>query len=144
MDINNENGPKFHFWSTENPPFHYYYKNFSYSSFVDPDNFDLAINYYKKSLQTSKDKEQKARILFQMASAEQGKYYQWENSQNFTGKYEDKDYDAKQKLFADNLDNTKNQKYRLAFADLKKNYSDTKTFKDLQSSCLYFGYYSRK
>ena len=144
MDVNNQNGPKFHFWNTENTPFHYYYKNFSYSSFVDPDNFDLAIQFYSKALQNAKDKEQKARILFQMASAEQGKYYQWETSQSFNTDYGDKDYDAKRKEYLKNIDKTKNEKYRTAFADLKKNYQETKTYQDLQSSCLYFGYYSRK
>ena len=144
MDVNNENGPKFQFGNPAQSPFYVYYKNFTSTSFVEPDNFDLANNFYQKALNLSKDKETKARILFQMASAEQGKYYQWETAQNFTGKYEDKDYDAKQKLFNENLDKTKNEKYRTAFANLKKNYSDTKMYKDLQSSCLYFGYYSRK
>lgn len=144
MDINNKNGPKFHFWNTENLPFHYYYKNFAYSSFVDPDNFDLAINYYQKALKSSKNKEQQARITFQMASAEQGKYYQWESKQDFDSDYSDKDYDANRKLYDDKLAKVKNLQYRMAFADLKKNYSDTKTYKELQSSCLYFGYYTRK
>lgn len=141
MDVNNENGPKFHFWNTENSPFHYYYKNFTYSSFVDADNFDLAINYYQKALDNSKDKEQKARILFQMASAEQGKYYQWETTQSFKTDYNDKDYDAKRKSFENNINKIKNEKYRTAFAELKRNYSQTATAKSLQGSCSYFDYF---
>lgn len=144
MDVDNSNGPKFQFWNVDNPPFHYYYKNYSSQSFVDADNFDLAINYYKKALSLSKDKEQKARILFQMASAEQGKYYQWETAQSFDVNYSDKNYDAKQKIYQDNLDKIKNEKHRTYFAELKKNYSDTKTAKDLQTSCLYYGYFVKK
>ena len=48
------------------------------TSYIEPDNFDLSINYYQKALKLSSNKEEKARILFQMASAEQGKYYQYE------------------------------------------------------------------
>lgn len=144
MDVDNSNGPKFQFWNSEKPVFHYYYKNFTMVSFVDPDNFDLAINYYQKALNLSKDKEQKARILFQMASAEQGKYYQWEMKNDENIEWNDPKHDEKEKNRQDYWDKTKNEKYRSAFAALKKNYGDTKTYKDLQSSCLYFGYFSRK
>lgn len=144
MDIDNSNGPKFQFWNVDNPPFHYYYKNYSSKSFVDADNFDLAINYYQKALNLSKDREQKARILFQMASAEQGKYYQWEMKNDEPVDYNDPKYDEKEKNRQAFWDKTKNEKYRTYFAELKKNYSDTKTAKDLQTSCLYYGYYSSK
>jgi hypothetical protein len=144
MDVDNSNGPKFQFWNVDNPPFHYYYKNYSSKSFVDVDNFDLAINYYQKALNLSKDREQKARILFQMASAEQGKYYQWEMKNDEPVDYNDPKYDEKEKNRQAFWDKTKNEKYRTYFAELKKNYSDTKTAKDLQTSCLYYGYYSSK
>ena len=148
MDIDNSNGGKFYFYdpgATGNP-YHFYYKEFLYgrSSFIEPDNFDLAIGYYQKALNTSKDDEQKARILFQMASAEQGKYYQWEVQQVNNIKYDDKDYTAKQDAFQARLDKTKNEKFRTAFARLKTQYAHTQTMKDLQSSCLYFGHYVKK
>ena len=72
MDIDNSNGGKYDFWSTyKQTPYQYYYKNFTSTTYIEPDNFDLALNYYKKSLDLFSDKEQKARVLFQMASAEQ-------------------------------------------------------------------------
>ena len=92
----------------------------------------------------SKDREQKARILFQMASADQGKYYQWEMKNDEPVDYNDPKYDEKEKNRQAFWDKTKNEKYRTYFAELKKNYSDTKTAKDLQTSCLYYGYYSSK
>lgn len=79
-----------------------------------------------------------------MASAEQGKYYQWENSKSNFLSWNDPNYDTKAKAQEALFTKTKNQNYRTYFADLKKNYSQTKTYKDLQGSCLYFGYYSTK
>jgi hypothetical protein len=79
MDIDNSNGGKYYFGNDESP--FRYYKNYISNVFIKPDNFDLSIQFYTKALQNSGDKEQKARILFQMASAEQGKYYQWEARQ---------------------------------------------------------------
>ncbi|MEI7488351.1 MAG: hypothetical protein WCJ72_13270 [Chryseobacterium sp.] len=73
MDIDDSNGGKYDFWNMDKKtPYQYYYKNFLDTSYIEPDNFDLAINYYKKSLDLSTNKDQKARVLFQMASAEQG------------------------------------------------------------------------
>lgn len=144
MDIDNTNSPKFHFYNTDQPVFKYYYKNFTQTSFIDPDHFDLAIDYYQKALASSKNQEQKARILFQMASAEQAKYYQWEQKQSYDLKYDDPDYDKKQEAYIQNLDQTKNQKYRTYFAELKKNYSTTRTSKALQGSCSYYDYFMKK
>lgn len=144
MDVDNYNGPKFQFGNELQSPFYLYYKNFSSRSYVEPDNFDLAINYYKRALNLSKDKENQARILFQMASAEQGKYYQWEANNPLKINYNDPNYDEKSKQQELLFNKTKNEKYRTAFAQLKANYSQTATYKNLQSSCLYFGYYTRK
>ena len=144
MDVDNANSPKFHFYNTEEPTFKYYYKNFTQTSSIEPDNFDLAIDYYKKALASSKDQEQKARILFQMASAEQGKYYQYEAKDSFDIKYDDPDYDRKQTEYNNALTQTKNQKYRTYFAELKKNYGNTQTSKSLQGSCSYYDYFMKK
>lgn len=144
MDVDNANSPKFHFYNTDQPVFQYYYKNFTWTSFIEPDNFDLSIRYYKTALKQSQDEEQKARILFQMASAEQGKYYQWEQKQSYDLKYDDPDYDRKQAAYVQNLDLTKNQKYRSYFAELKKNYSHTQTSKDLQGSCSYYDHFMKR
>lgn len=144
MDIDNSNGGKFDFTDEKNPPFYFYYKNFASSNSIEPDNFDLSINYYKKALQLSKNKEDQTRILFQMSSAEQGKYYQWESSKANFLKWDDPDYDKKSEAREALLNKTKNQSYRQYFAELKKNYAQTKTYKDLQSSCLYFNYYTTK
>lgn len=144
MDVDNANSPKFHFYNTEEPTFKYYYKNFTQTSSIEPDNFNLAIDYYKKALASSKDQEQKARILFQMASAEQGKYYQYEAKNSFDLKYDDPDYDRKQTEYNNALTQTKNQKYRTYFAELKKNYSQTQTSKSLQGSCSYYDYFMKK
>ena len=144
MEINNENSPKFHFYNPDEPNFQYYYKNFTDRSAIEPDNFDLAINYYKKALDLSKNQEQKARLLFQMASAEQGKYYQYEAKNSLDLKYDDPEYDRKQKEYLMKLDRTKNQKYSTYFADLRKNYSQTQTSKSLQGSCSYYDYFLKK
>ena len=128
----------------EHTRFYLYYKNFSSRSYVEPDNFDLAIKYYKKALSLSKDKENQARILFQMASAEQGKYYQWEANNPLNVKYDDPNYEAKSKQNEFFANKTKNEKFRSSFAELKANYGQTDTYKNLQSSCLYFGYYTNK
>ena len=143
MDINNENGPKFHFGNSTSD-FHYYYKNFSYQSFIEPDNFDVANKYYQLALAKTNDREEQARILFQMASAEQGKYYQYETKSSPEIPYDDPKWEEKENLQKNQLDKIKNAKYRTNFALLKSKYADTKTVKKLTSSCLYFGYYMRK
>ncbi|MGA9211613.1 MAG: hypothetical protein WBY99_02835, partial [Kaistella sp.] len=144
MDVDNADSPKFHFYNTDQPVFKYYYKNFTSTSFIEPDNFDLSIGYYQKALNLSKDAEQKARILFQMASAEQGKYYQYEQKQSYDLRYDDPDYDRKQAAYVRSLDQTKNQKYRTYFAELKKNYSTTQTSKALQGSCSYYDHFMKR
>ncbi|MCT3845517.1 hypothetical protein HZP43_14800 [Elizabethkingia anophelis] len=144
MDVDNANSQKFHFDNSKGQPFHFYYKNFLDAHYVEPDNFDIAIGYFQKALQQSTNKEDKAKILFQMAQAEQGKYYQWEAAQNSNTSYSDKDYDAKMKKFDNMLLTTKNQKFRTYFAELKKNYNNTSTVKALETNCLYFDYYMSK
>ncbi|MDE5438356.1 hypothetical protein KRE40_14650 [Elizabethkingia meningoseptica] len=144
MDVDNSNGQKFHFDNSKGQPFHFYYKNFLDAHYVEPDNFDIAIGYFQKALQQTSNREEKAKILFQMAQAEQGKYYQWEASQSLNVSYSDKDYDAKSKQFDNMLITTKNQKYRTYFAELKKNYSNTSIVNSLESNCLYFDYYMSK
>ncbi|MFC6269225.1 hypothetical protein [Frigoriflavimonas asaccharolytica] len=143
MDVTNENGPKFNGGYGETD-FHYYYKNFSYNSFIEPDNFDLALNYYQKALAKNNDREEQARILFQMASAEQGKYYQAESENSEEISYSDSNYEAKMKAREAREDAFKNSKFRNNFALLKSKYADTKTVKSLRNSCSYFEYYMRK
>jgi hypothetical protein len=144
MDIDNSNGGKYDFWNTDRTnPYKYYYKNFLDTSYIEPDNFDLAIGYYQKALKLSNNKEEKARILFQMASAEQGKYYQYEAKAPKDIDYSDPKWSEKEDARQKELDHLKNQKYRTYFAQLKAQYSDTETTKDLMGSCSYFSYFMR-
>lgn len=144
MDIDNSNGGKYYFWNNDKGnPYKYYYKNFLDTSYIEPDNFDLAINYYQKALTLSNNKEEKARILFQMASAEQGKYYQYEAKAPKDTDYSDPKWSEKEDVRQKELDNMKNQKYRTYFAQLKAQYSDAETTKSLMGSCSYFSYFMR-
>ncbi len=144
MDVDNTNGGKYDFWSTDRKnPYQYYYKNFLDRSYIEPDNFDLAINYYKKALDLSSNKEQKARVLFQMASAEQGKYYQYEAKNPSKIDYSDPKWSEKSDAYQKQLDQIKNQKYRTYFAMLKTQYADTETAKNLIGSCSYFSYFMK-
>lgn len=144
MDIDNSNGGKYYFWNNDKGnPYKYYYKNFMDTSYIEPDNFDLAINYYQKALKLSNNKEEKARILFQMASAEQGKYYQYEAKAPKDFDYSDPKWSEKEDARQKELDNLKNQKYRTYFAQLKAQYSDAETTKSLMGSCSYFSYFMR-
>lgn len=145
MDIDNSNGGKYYFWNTNNSnPYKYYYKNFLDTSYIEPDNFDLAINYYQKALKLSNNKEEKARILFQMASAEQGKYYQYEAKSQKDFDYSDPKWSEKEDNRQKEMDNLKNQKYRTYFAQLKTQYSDTEAAKNLMGSCSYFSYFMKR
>ncbi|HCM35314.1 hypothetical protein [Chryseobacterium sp.] len=145
MDIDNSNGGKYYFWNTNNSnPYKYYYKNFLDTSYIEPDNFDLAINYYQKALKLSNNKEEKARILFQMASAEQGKYYQYEAKAQKDFDYSDPKWSEKEDARQKEMDNLKNQKYRTYFAQLKTRYSDTEAAKNLMGSCSYFSYFMKR
>lgn len=144
MDIDNTNGGKYDFWSTDKKnPYQYYYKNFLDRSYIEPDNFDLAINYYKKALDLSMSKEQKARVLFQMASTEQGKYYQYEAKNPSKVDYSDPKWSEKSDAYQKQLDQIKNQKYRTYFAMLKTQYAETETAKNLMGSCSYFSYFMK-
>ncbi|MBV8324794.1 hypothetical protein [Chryseobacterium sp.] len=144
MDIDNSNGGKYNFWNTDRKnPYKYYYKNFLDTTYIEPDNFDLSINYYQKALTLSGNKEDKARILFQMASAEQGKYYQYETKNQLTYDYNDPKWSEKEEAHQKELNQIRNQKYRTYFAQLKTQYSDTETAKNLMGSCTYFNYFMR-
>ncbi|MFP3832193.1 hypothetical protein [Chryseobacterium sp. SIMBA_028] len=145
MDIDNSNGGKYYFWNTDKGnPYKYYYKNFLDTSYIEPDNFDLAINYYQKALKLSNNKEEKARILFQMASAEQGKYYQYEAKTQKDFDYSDPKWSEKEDARQKEMDNLKNQKYRTYFAQLKTQYSETEAAKSLMGSCSYFSYFMKR
>lgn len=142
MDTDNSNGGKYYFGNDESP-FRYYYKNYGSNVFIKPDNFDLSIQYYNNALQNSGDKEQKARILFQMASAEQGKYYQWEAKQ-LSVSYDDKNWEQKSKQREIEFANMKNEKFRTYFTQLTQNFGDTEAVKSLSGSCSYFDYFMKK
>ncbi|MBB4806521.1 hypothetical protein HNP38_001817 [Chryseobacterium defluvii] len=145
MDVDNSNGGKYDFWATDKKtPYQYYYKNFLSTSYIEPDNFDLAIGYYKKALDLSTDKEDKARILFQMASAEQGKYYQYEAKNTANVDYSDPKWSEKTDAHEKQLHEIKNQKFRTYFALLKTQYADTETSRSLMGSCSYFNYFMKK
>lgn len=144
MDLDNTNGGKYDFQGTDKRnPNPYYYKNFLDRSYTEPDNFDLAISYYKKALALSPDKEHKARILFQMASAEQGKYYQYEAKNPSKTDYSDPKWNEKSDAYQQQLNQIKNQKYRTYFTMLKSRYAGTETAKNLMGSCSYFGYFMK-
>ncbi|WP_419868978.1 hypothetical protein [Chryseobacterium sp. CT-SW4] len=145
MDIDNSNGGKYDFWNTDKKnPYQYYYKNFLNTTYIEPDNFDLAIGYYKKALDHSDNKEQKARILFQMASAEQGKYYQYEVKNPSHIDYSDPQWTEKTDLHEKQMADIKNKKYRTYFTQLKSQYSDTETARFLMGNCTYFDYFMKK
>lgn len=145
MDIDNSNGGKYYFNARGNAsPFKYYYKSFGNPVYIEPDNFDKAISFYTKALQKTNDKEQKARILFQMASAEQGKYYQWQAKQSLTASYSDADYETKRTAFEKQLIENKDEKFHNYFMQLKEQYADTRTAKALMGSCAYFDYFMKK
>ncbi|MGU3374104.1 hypothetical protein [Chryseobacterium sp. M5A1_1a] len=145
MDIDNSNGGKYYFWNTDSGnPYKYYYKNFLDTTYIEPDNFDLAINYYQKALKLSNNKEENARILFQMASAEQGKYYQYEAKATKDFDYSDPKWSEKEDNRQKEMDNLKNQKYRTYFTQLKSQYSETEAAKSLMGSCSYFSYFMKR
>lgn len=145
MDVDNSNGGKYDFWSTDKKtPYQYYYKNFTSTTYIEPDNFDLALNYYTKALTASTNKEQKARLLFQMASAEQGKYYQYEAKNQANIDYADPKWSEKNDAYQQKMNDVKNQKYRTYFAQLKSQYSDTETARTLLGSCSYFDYFMKR
>lgn len=145
MDIDNSNGGKYDFWQTDKKtPYQYYYKNFTSTTYIEPDNFDLALQFYKKALNISTDKEQRARVLFQMASAEQGKYYQYEAKNQANTDYSDPQWSEKNDAYQKQMNDVKNQKYRTYFAQLKAQYSDTEAAKTLLGSCSYFDYFMKR
>lgn len=143
MDIDNSNGGKYDFWNTDELVNRYYYKGFTYQPTIDPDNFDLAMNFYKKALNATSDREQKARILFQLASAEQGKYYQWEAKQKGPD-YDDRNWYEKRQAFENKNLQAKRENFRHYFAELAKHYNDTQTAEVLRVSCRYYDHYLKQ
>jgi hypothetical protein len=79
-----------------------------------------------------------------MASAEQGKYYQYEAKNTATISYSDPQYSEKEQAHQTELNNIRNQKYRTYFAQLKSQYADSETMKGLAGSCSYFGYFLKR
>ncbi len=145
MDMNNSYGGKFLFQAKEEQPLEnrFYYKDFT-QSYITPDDFDIAIKYYQNALRLTSDKEQQARIVFQMASAEQGKYYQWEAKENDNLNYDDPEWLAKREQLDAKLQQTKQQQYKTYFSLLKNQYSHTQTAKELMGNCSYFDYFMKK
>ncbi len=141
MDIDNSPWGKNDIDRQEIPKFQYYYKQFSWNPTVAPDNFDTAIGFYEKALKQTQDKEQQTRILFQLASAEQGKYYQWKAKQSFSISYDDPKWEEKQNAFSAQLAAEKNRNYRKYFTMMKKEYAATATSQELMGSCSYYSYF---
>lgn len=146
LDIDNSQGGKYHFIDVKNRKANqYYYKNFTLDQGNIPqDNFDIAIRYYQKALKHAQNDEQKARILFQMASAEQGKYYQWEATQHFKADYDDPNWSKKNEAFLQSLTDKKYTEYKTYFTTMKKDFSHTKVVDELRSSCSYFDSFMQK
>ena len=142
MDIDNSNGGKYYF-SNAKPNYKYYYKNYPNNISIENKNFNLATDYYKEALSKATDAEQKARILFQLASVEQGNYYRWESEQPGIA-YDERNWEELQKKQEESFIKTKNEKFRTYFHQLKNNYSNTQTVKDLRGSCSYFDYFMKK
>lgn len=141
MDLTNGNGWKYHFNSANKMNKLLYYKDFYWGEcFNETIAFDSAIHFYKKSLESSVDKEQKARILFQMASAEQGNYYQWESEQPEVSWKEPNWYErrkAQELEFA----KVKRQRFNTYFEKLKAEYADTEAVEVLEDRCSNFRYF---
>lgn len=79
-----------------------------------------------------------------MASAEQGKYYQWEAKENDNLNYDDPEWLAKREQLDAKLQQTKQQQYKTYFSLLKNQYSHTQTAKELMGNCSYFDYFMKK
>lgn len=141
MDIDNSAWAKNDIFRNSPPQYQYYFKSYRWNPSIKNDNFDVAIKFYQQALSKSKDQEQKTRILFQMASAEQGKYYQWEAKQEHNLSYSDPRWETKHAEFNKKLDAEKNANYRRYFSQLKSGYSNTATAKSLMGSCSYFDHF---
>ena len=79
-----------------------------------------------------------------MASAEQGKYYQWEATQHFKADYDDPNWSKKNKAFLQSLTDKKYAEYKTYFTTMKKDFSHTKVVDELRSSCSYFDSFMQK
>ena len=141
MDVDNSNGPKFRDWGTNYNRI-VYYKNYAWEQYLRPDDFNTPMKFYEKALKTATNQDQKAQILFQLASAEQGKYYQWEMKQP-EPEYSGEDWSERMKKREDHLLGVKNKEYKTYFAQLKKEYRNTEKVKELMGNCLYFEFYMR-
>ncbi len=144
LDMNNANSPKFHF---DNYIFNFqlYYKDYYAYSLITPDKFNLPIAYYQKAMSQTTNKEDKASLLFQMAKAEQGEYYNWEaNQQEPNISYSDPNYYEKRQEWEKSLGEVKNKNFRTYFELLKTEYPFTQTVSEYRKSCSYFNYYMKK
>lgn len=144
MDMDNSNGEKYRFNDT---PFQFkiYFKNYSDNTFFKPDNFDLSLGYYEKALKAAQNPDQKAAILFQMASAEQGKFYLYQAKNDTVNlSYDDPQYDQKTKDIAQKIAQAKKEKFSSYFTLLKQDYAHTQTAKELRGSCSYFDNFMKR
>lgn len=145
MDIDNSYNSKFEYYYTfDKEEFLYYYKRFQKFGIIEFDHFDMAIKYYQKALNLSNNREQKARILFQMASAEQGKFYlykrdEFEKLEKAYG-YASTHTDSLLKI----IPKIREEQYRTYFNRLKSGYADTETAQSLMGSCSYFNDFMKK
>lgn len=137
FDVDNSYGTKFH--GDSSAPISYndfYFKNYEWDSHFKS-NYERPLTYAGKALELAKDDELKARILWTASNSEQAIFYNSEST--------DKDIlslgDSWDDNYEDQLLAIKVRKYRSQFKELKK-YSNTKFYKEVQSNCKYFNYYS--
>ncbi len=138
MDLDNTNDGKYEYREKPYSNYTVYYKNYNGHVFVEPDNYDLALGYLEKAFEKAKDDEHKAKILFQMGSAEQGKFYQWtQNDAHFAHNGISSD--------GENYKEVWNNHYRTYFHKLVNEFGETDAMSDLARNCdylsnYYFGY----
>lgn len=125
-NLSNAQDSKYFFYTREMEE-KFYYGDKKYGNPDAWHSIQYAKSFYQKALELTDDKERQAEILFQLASIEQGDYYQWAEDKYLS----DKKY----------LNTVKNNKYRHHFNLLKDKYSETKKVQELQSNCAYFKYF---
>lgn len=135
MDTDNSFGPKY-LWDNPAQPYLFYYKDYG-AGFLFPNIYGISTSFYQKALSQTSDREQQARILFQLASAEQGQFYYYRNSHPFNINYDDPDWSKKQDAYNDQMTVVLQNQFQTYFTKLRQ-YSDTKTSKELQGSCSYY------
>ncbi len=130
FEKNNIRGAKFYFYpSNLKLKFYYSISNWNWNGFTLK--MKSSIKYYKKALLLCKDRERKARILYQMGLAERENIYQKIENKNRSyriGEHKEGYHIGQNKYFR----------------KLKKNYKDTKISEVLQSRCSLFDDYMKK